>query len=63
MPRSVICSPSHITSTEPVVSVRTVISRKPHPGLSTICRPPVCAMFSRKMAMLSDCTTLSRIVP
>ena len=33
MPRSVICSPSHMTNAEPVVSVSTVISRKPHPGL------------------------------
>ena len=32
MPRSVICSPSHITSVVPVVSVSTVIRRKPQPG-------------------------------
>ena len=33
MPRSVICSPSHMTNAEPVVSVSTVIRRKPQPGL------------------------------
>ena len=35
MPRSVICSPSHITKTPPVVSVRTVVRRKPKPGWAT----------------------------
>ncbi len=33
MPRSVICSPSHMTKVVPVVSVRTVIRRNPQPGL------------------------------
>ena len=33
MPRSVICSPSHMTNAVPVVSVSTVMSRKPQPGL------------------------------
>ena len=33
MPRSVICSPSHMMKHVPVVSVSTVISRKPQPGL------------------------------
>ena len=32
MPRSVICSPSHITNIVPVVRVSTHISRKPQPG-------------------------------
>ncbi len=32
MPRSVICSPSHMMNIVPVVSVRTVISVKPQPG-------------------------------
>ena len=31
MPRSVICSPSHITNIVPVVRVSTHISRKPQP--------------------------------
>jgi len=32
MPRSVICSPSHITNTAPAVSVTTMISRDANPG-------------------------------
>ena len=32
MPRSVICSPSHMMKDVPVVSVSTVISRNPKPG-------------------------------
>ena len=35
IPRSVICSPNHITNTAPVVRVRMVMSRKPQPGLAT----------------------------
>ena len=35
MPRSVICSPSHMTKTPPVVRVSTVVIRKPHPGCAT----------------------------
>jgi hypothetical protein len=36
IPRSVICSPSHMTNAVPVVRVRTVISLKPQPGFSTM---------------------------
>ena len=32
MPRSVICSPSHMMNVVPAVSVSTVIRRKPQPG-------------------------------
>ena len=32
MPRSLICSPSHMMNAEPVVRVSTVNSLKPHPG-------------------------------
>ena len=32
MPRSVICSPSHMTKIAPVVSVTTMISRDASPG-------------------------------
>ena len=39
MPRSEICSPSHMTKTVPVVRVSTVSSLKPQPGLSTIGAP------------------------
>src|SRR3989449_2192701 len=35
MPRSVICSPSHITNTPPVVRVSTVVNRKKKPGVAT----------------------------
>ena len=32
MPRSVICSPSHITKIAPVVSVTTMMRREANPG-------------------------------
>ena len=35
MPRSVICSPSHITNTAPVVRATMVVNMKPNPGLAT----------------------------
>ena len=38
MPRSVICSPSHMMKAVPVVSVSMVIRMKPMPGLMT--KPP-----------------------
>ena len=52
-PRSVICSPSHMMKTLPVVSVSMVIRTKPMPGLTTKsgCRCKV-------NAMPSDCTAL-----
>ena len=34
-PRSVICSPSHITNIAPVVRTRTICSLNPNPGLTT----------------------------
>ena len=34
IPRSVICSPSHITNTAPAVSVNTMVSREANPGLA-----------------------------
>ena len=40
MPRSLICSPSHMTKAVPVVSVITVTARKPQPGLGTSAAPP-----------------------
>ena len=36
MPRSVICSPSHMMKAVPVVRVSTVMSLKAQPGCSTI---------------------------
>jgi hypothetical protein len=38
-PRSVICSPSHIRKTVPVVSVIITIRRKPQPGSITAPSP------------------------
>ena len=35
MPRSVICSPSHMMNTPPVERVSTVVMRNPHPGCAT----------------------------
>ncbi len=64
MPRSVICSPSHMTNTEPVVSVSTVMIRNDQPGSWTMAKPPcTLPVFSRKNAMPSAWTTLRRIVP
>ena len=47
-PRSVICSPSHMTKAVPVVSVSTVRSRNPHPGWTTRDAPPGAVVPSRK---------------
>jgi len=44
IPRSVICSPSHITKMPPVDRVSTVVSRKPHPGDATA--PGSCSVKS-----------------
>ena len=42
MPRSVICSPSHITNSAPVVRNSTIWKMKPEPGLTTApCTPDV----------------------
>ena len=56
-PRSVICSPSHMMNTLPVVSVSMVISTKPKPGLFT--KP---GWRCRVNAIPSDCTALSSSV-
>jgi hypothetical protein len=39
-PRSVICSPSHMTKMVPVVSVKTVLNRNPQVGAPT---PFICS--------------------
>ena len=56
MPRSVICSPSHMMKAVPVVSVSTVIMTKPMPGCSTM--PPLVSMN----AMPIDCRAARMIV-
>ena len=63
MPRSVICSPSHMTNAVPVDSVRIVISRNPQPAFVTRWNPLGVVLRSRKNAMPSDCTMHSTIVP
>ena len=56
IPLSVICSPSHMMNIVPVVSVRTVINRKAHPGRSTREAPPGAVCFSSQSAMPVACT-------
>ncbi len=51
MPRSLICSPSHMTKAVPVVSVITVMMRKPQPGSPTRGAPPGVRCASRNKAM------------
>ena len=53
MPRSVICSPSHMMNAVPVVSVSMVIRRKPKPGLMTM---PARIRSCARSAMPSDWT-------
>ena len=51
IPRSVICSPSHMMKIVPVVSVRIVIRRKPQPGCGTSGAPPGATCFSSHSAI------------
>ncbi len=62
-PRSLICSPNHITKAVPVVRVRTVMSRKPQPGLGTSEAPPGVVKRSSETAMPADCRIEMSIVP
>ena len=50
MPRSLICSPSHMMKAVPVVSVSMVMTMKPQPGFST--KPPSAPI--RPWAMVKD---------
>ena len=63
MPRSVICSPSHMMNAVPVVSVTTVMNRKRHPGSNTTPPPPGAWIVSRPIAMKKLCTSESPTVP
>ena len=45
-PRSVICSPSHITKIVPVVKVRIVVRRNPQVGAPT---PLICSQCATKV--------------
>ncbi len=51
MPRSLICSPSHMMNAVPVVSERMVIKMKPKPGFLTSPSGIAC----RPVAMPKDC--------
>ena len=51
MPRSLICSPSHMMNAVPVVSEIMVRSTKPKPGLITM----PCCIACKPCAMPNDC--------
>ena len=61
IPRSVICSPSHMMNALPVVRVSIVISTNPQPGLVTNAAPAL-VCFSSVTAMPSDCMALRMTV-
>ena len=68
MPRSVICSPSHMMKAVPVVSEVMVRSRKPQPGLATTSAPeypkePPRPRPSSQVAMKKDWTSDRRTQP
>ena len=63
MPRSVICSPSHMMNAVPVVRVIIVIRRKPQPGSNTTLAPPGAWMVSSPTAMKKLCTSDRATVP
>ena len=63
MPRSVICSPSHMMKAVPVVRVSTVMILKLQPGLSTILNWLARVIRSRYTAMPKDWITESSTVP
>ena len=52
MPRSVICSPSHMIKAVPEVNVITVIRRNPQPGVNTRLCPPGPCVPSRPMLII-----------
>ena len=60
MPRSVICSPSHMMKAVPAVRVSTHMGMKPHFEMVTM-EAPV-EVFVRVSAMAVDCTMPSRTV-
>ena len=62
MPRSVICSPSHMVSMVAAVIVRTVRISKGSPGNSTRRSTPSAAGFSKSFARPKDWPTQSTSV-
>ncbi len=63
IPRSVICSPSHMMKIVPVVRVRTVMRRNAHPGCGTSGAPPGATCFSSHSAIPVAWMNESRTVP
>jgi len=63
MPRSVICSPSHIRNAVPELSVIIVISRKAQPGCKTTEAPVGDWICSNPMLMKRLWTSESTTVP
>ncbi len=63
IPRSVICSPSHMMKAVPVVRVSTVMSLKARPGFSTIWNWFETVVRSRYTAIAEDWMTESNTVP
>lgn len=62
IPRSVICSPSHMRNVVPVVRVTIVRSLKSHPGLRTMASPAGPLMDSRPTAIMKPCRILRPMV-
>ena len=60
MPRSVICSPSHMMKAVPAVSVRTHIGTNSHLGIVTMEEPVL--VFVNVSAIAVDCTIPSNTV-
>ena len=58
MPRSVICSPSHMMNALPVVRVSTVVKRNAQPG----CGTKRAQLSPGRIAMVIDWITLRTIV-
>ena len=63
MPRSVICSPSHMMKAVPEVRVMIVSSRNARPGLGTIAAPSGAVMLSRPIEIPSAWMMPITIVP
>ncbi len=61
IPRSVICSPTHMMNAVPVVRVIITMKRKYQPGASTICGP-VPPDFSRATAVMNPWNIVSTTV-
>ena len=63
IPRSVICSPSHIRNAVPAVRVMTASSRNPQPPMGTTMAPPGLAILSRPIAIPNPWMMLRTMVP